>query len=701
MKNAADSPAPSGISDGWMADIFDCSPWGIIHFDETWTVRYANPAASALAGRGRLEGRTLKDLLANDAMSAAFARQVRKRERAESSEYEAMITQADSGRRVPVGIAAMPVTRPGQAFGGSVLILRNLEVERAAKRIDDRIETAETPEDIFAAVAEEVKRVIPFDAIAASRYTREGESLVMLEKPKFLDKERRWYGLNPESWRKLQSFVPECLDLKEFHGTTGLPVLRRMIDRGYRALMRYPTRSGKEVIGAVTLFTKNAAGFTKHDLETFSRLPISKAFVSALYLLRKRDQDVHFELLSAIAKSETNENLFEEFVNRLRDHYGWSHVSIFTVDKIEKQIVLQSQAGSFKLKSNHKQDDNIGLLGLARKDNKIVRANDVRDPEFKDTVYLADRFPRLRSETCMPIRSGGELYALLNIEDRRLHAVSSEEQEVLRKLLDNVGGVIERRRKDHVTAAAFDFTPTPVLIVDMKGKIRLPNAAATDLLGYADDDSRDLALRGSQFSKFVKDPALGRVLDTQSDFVGKVELRKSNGLPVRVHAIASRLETIRDRRMIVLHDLSMAERPLVLEQAAKMVSDLARLSSTPLAILGFGLQELKALLGERLSENKKLQTLLRDLTAQLHRVEITYAEMQLYDENSLGRPHRERLIPLRQFVRDTLAENLRLGRRPGRTPLVGRPRRRAQRSVSTSVRDPNDRRAPAGNGRLR
>ena len=45
---------------------------------------------------------------------------------------------------------------------------------------------------------------------------------------------------------------------------------------------------------------------------------------------------------------------------------------------------------------------------------------------------------------------------------------------------------------------------------------------------------------------------------------------------------------------------------------------------------------------------------LGDLTAQLHRVEIAYAGMQLYDETSLGKPYRETLIPLRRFVTDTL-----------------------------------------------
>ena len=263
--------------------------------------------------------------------------------------------------------------------------------------------------------------------------------------------------------------------------------------------------------------------------------------------------------------------------------------------------MLQSQSGKAELPKDYSQSIEEGLLGYVFRNRRDVNVADVRtDSVFQNIVCYADGRPDLVSELCMGIYSGDELYALLNVEDCHTNAFSKQEEEVLRGLLNDVGAIIERRRRDNLAVAAVSSTPTAVFVVDGKGIIRDANPAAESLLGY--EGSKDKVtggykqspLYGKSIADYVADPEAGEALASSSSPGGELEVVTKGNKTLRVHVGGSVLEAAANRRMIIFRDMSFEIRMKDIESTAMVLADAARRVSPPLSIVALGLQELRS-----------------------------------------------------------------------------------------------------------
>ena len=269
---------------------------------------------------------------------------------------------------------------------------------------------------------------------------------------------------------------------------------------------------------------------------------------------------------------------------------------------------------------------------------------------------------------------GTNLYALLNIEDCHTNAFSKQEEEVLRGLLNDVGAIIERRRRDNLAVAAVSSTPTAVFVVDGKGIIRDANPAAESLLGY--EGSKDKVtggykqspLYGKSIADYVADPEAGEALASSSSPGGELEVVTKGNKTLRVHVGGSVLEAAANRRMIIFRDMSFEIRMKDIESTAMVLADAARRVSPPLSIVALGLQELRSkfpiparhLVAGLFTQRSKFEELIGDtvdkIVSQLHRVQLAYSELQLYGIEGSGKYYREVKFGLRQFVDDVIQE---------------------------------------------
>jgi hypothetical protein len=109
-----------------------------------------------------------------------------------------VLTRLDNKRLVPVRIASTPVLDSAGGAVGAIAIFRALALERAVKRITEAIATCQTRGELLGAVANEVGKVISFDQLHVSAYSRDNKYVRSLfaiprEDPTF---KVRWFKMS-------------------------------------------------------------------------------------------------------------------------------------------------------------------------------------------------------------------------------------------------------------------------------------------------------------------------------------------------------------------------------------------------------------------------------------------------------------------------------------------------------------------------
>jgi PAS domain S-box-containing protein len=659
------SPEDSGqssldISLHWIAHVLDRSPLGVFQTDLEGRLLYANPKAKDICGLRNWRNTSVHTLFPDPVAWATVQAQLLSRLQGFSDEYEVEIARLDDGRRVPIKVAAMPVCTPDSRVLGALGIIRSLETERAARAIHDVIDKATGSSELLTRVAEEIGKVMPYDLLVASVYSADARhARVLLEYPvSALDSTRRWYVLTQAQETLVKDTQVSAQSLAELAALTPSREIQSLMDQGFTSLLRFPVHSEGRPLGSLSVLRKGASGFYSRELDLFRELPLARTLLMALFFASQEEFRFRFQLLKAINQCKTDNELFNLVVERIVDHYPWSYVSLFTVDDVEARIVLRSQKARHDqalLPANYCQARNDGILGYVWRTGQDANVGDVRaDPDFKTIVVFTDKRPTLVSELSMAILSEGRIYALLNIEDSRQSAFSKDEQLSLRELLDEIGTVIDRRRRDNLATAAVASTPTAVLLVDANGIIRKANPAAERFLGYRDED-----LYGKSISEFVKCDSAA-LLDRNPG--EPVELLSQSGSR-RVLVGVSVIDASDNRRMITLRDISLVERAQQLEDFARLYADVARQTKTPLLLASAALEELRSLklsskpfslFGARNPLEQALPDLVDEILGQLQRVDLAYDEIQLRainDSSSLYRPVR---LCLNHFLADVI-----------------------------------------------
>jgi PAS domain-containing protein len=247
-------------------------------------------------------------------------------------------------------------------------------------------------------------------------------------------------------------------------------------------------------------------------------------------------------------------------------------------------MVLRSQAGTggYLLPPDYSQPLNAGLLGWVWQHGEDASVPDLaNNPTFHRIPINRPRRAAVRSELCMRVSAEGTIYALLNLEDWRANAFSTEEREQLRRLLDELGEIIQQRRKDSLVNAAFNATPTAVLLIDEKGIIRDGNPAGAALLQLEGQQ-----LIGQPIAKYVQNEqttkaiANGGTPGSEVEFVGAKDRRVKGVLAVLP------LEGTLKLRMLAFRDTSAQRRAQQLDALMGIYADLARQVKPGLSIIG-------------------------------------------------------------------------------------------------------------------
>jgi PAS domain S-box-containing protein len=649
-------PEAASQFEGWAAAAFEQSALAMVRVTADQKIIACNRTASEMIGLPTLEGQWLRDLLANEKDVEIVRRQAEQRRKGLSTEYEVEVLHFPDRRRIPVKVTAMPVMMPAGEYGGALAIFRSLEQERRTQAFEKAIHAAQGADQVFQAICAQLRPWLKFDFSAFSVYSKNGKHSRMLfsyDPEKQVESHKRWYVISDAMapWTQRQGIEP--VDLLEF--VRQFPEYRddrsvkKILNAGIHWLLRIPVVRGDRVVASFTCGTRDARGFDEDQIEIVESLPIAKALLMALHAFESEEMSFRFNLIRDMFVCRTPEAIADVATEKLGKHYGWESVEIYRVEESGRKIRLLSQwsaSPEFRLDEGYCLPMGKGILGSAyESDQDVLIDNISSDPRFKD-AYVPLRRATL-SELCMPIRVNGRISSILNVEDRLENAFSDEEREMLRNMLDEIGGLFGAVWDKAVIASAFELTPSIVLIADTAHNIVQHNAAALAQLGFTSEE-----LLNSQISACFEKPELAvDMFRTQSASV-ETGLRRKDGSIIPVLLGSRELEGF-GAWVFSARDLTHQKRVAELESLRAMYREIAAQTKTPLSLAFSWIQRV-----QRKAEQSggDAAEILQKALVQLKKADLTYERLAFYSDRSTAvAASKEMLINAGDLLKRTLA----------------------------------------------
>jgi PAS domain S-box-containing protein len=152
------------------------------------------------------------------------------------------------------------------------------------------------------------------------------------------------------------------------------------------------------------------------------------------------------ELGQQIAAELEVERLLTQAVYLVHASFGYHHVGLFILDQERNELVMRACAGSYVslFSSQLRLRVGKGMIGWVGLQGERLLANDVR----QDERYY-NPFPEListQSELAVPIRTGGELVGVLDVQSPDLNAFDQDDVLVLETLADQIAVAIKNAR---------------------------------------------------------------------------------------------------------------------------------------------------------------------------------------------------------------------------------------------------------------
>ncbi len=642
------------FSSGLLKKTFDRLPWGIIKANREQEITYADRQMCEIAGTDALEGRKIRDLFPDDKNYSIVTSQLKKRfieQRA--NEYEVELTRLNDKVKVPISITAFPdIDQQGHVIE-SVGIVQSLVLEKATKEIHRYIEDLRDGEKILRSVAQEVYKLVPFDAfriILFSTDKRNYREFFTYSGEGKTESQVRWWEMKP-SIRKLveregsQIFnLPELVNQPESAELCREINTEKFLREGFQSSLFYPVRREGRSVASITLSRKNERAFSEEEKKKIEALPLSEAILMTLHYEEIKHLNFTIELGKKLSSARDVRGIADVFVQEISKHYQWDIVSIYQVDEKRGEIrLLSQQERKLLLNKEYTQRLDSGVLGYVYKNKKGVNIGDVRsDPKFKD-IFL-EVYPDTISELCLPIFTNYNVCWLLNVEDSRKNAFAEQEKEALEYSLSEVSRLLENSLRAQLLTEVLRSAQDAIISTDSTGKITKVNPAAEKLLGYTKEE-----MKGTSLSAYLKDREVATaLLEFRQISSDELKLLDKEGREINVLLSSASLpREVGGGKVYMANDLSLRKR---VERLETLYREIAIQIKTPLSLAFSWLRRL------RKGETGKTAEVLNETLKQLHKVDLTFDRLLLYD-------HDRRLIPYNTVLLDIsyLIESIKKG----------------------------------------
>jgi PAS domain S-box-containing protein len=617
-------PVPFGAAD---PIYFDHLVLPTLKLDQDLKITYANDAAVMLLGTSEVVGNSVFDFFAR---TPKLDEQFRKRRAGQGDIYEAELFRPKDGKMIPVSVTGVPILDRNDVFAGAVGIIRSLERDKIAEAIQSHLQTQRDEVKLVELVAQELNKLVPFDYFGVSLYSHDLEhvsSWIRFTSGETVEIGRRWWPLAPHLKAEMRESVavPDFLAYLREHSLDSYlrdVAVQKFLAQGYKSFLRIPIMDRDRVVASVSLFSKEHATYSRTHIEQIKGLRIKQAIQLAIHYRNERKSQFRSDLIKDMIKLSTAKELANLLATRLAKQYDWHHVAIFRVCKADKRIRLLAESatngGPLLSEAQRDRSSRAGILGLVFKMRRPLNIPDVSSGDF--SRIFVPGWPGIRSELCLPIIWDDQVQWLLNAEDQRVQAFSSDEEQEVGVILEEAAALLQRLSRQYLLESAFKSSSDAVIITDSKRKILETNEAAAQLLGHKNPKK----LRGA-FKRLFKDEHIAkRLLKAERTHGLETDLVRADGTNVPVLISGVNLSDNIYRKVFVAKNLTSHRRLEHLEELKKLFQEVALQTHTPLALAKWWLEQVG-----RINSKDEIVDVVAKILGQLKRLEITYDRLAL------------------------------------------------------------------------
>lgn len=179
--------------------------------------------------------------------------------------------------------------------------------------------------------------------------------------------------------------------------------------------------------------------------------------------------------------------LLRQAVVDVQRTFGFRHVTLFVVDRDTRKIALRAQSSRYHApdRVDGSIDFGQGVVGRVARSGRTVRCDDVT----READYV-NWWPDTRSEVAVPVRIGGVVEAVLNVESDVVAAFTEADVLALETAAHQLATAMENARlfgrvkeSEEEYRTLVEAATVGVLQVDTGGRLSYANPAVADLTG--------------------------------------------------------------------------------------------------------------------------------------------------------------------------------------------------------------------------
>jgi GAF domain-containing protein/DNA-binding response OmpR family regulator len=227
-----------------------------------------------------------------------------------------------------------------------------------------------------------------------------------------------------------------------------------------RSEMALPLVAGNEVIGALTVQSKEEAAFSDDDVTALQTMADQLAIAihnARLHLQNQRllaQSERNARLLAAAAQVGQDvtsildmDKLLNRTVDIICDAYGFYYAGVFLIDETGEWAVLKAgrgRAGAAMIAKEHKlKVGGLSMIGTAIRQRKARIALDVGE---EPVHFKNPHLPHTRSEIALPLVAGNEVIGALTVQSVEEAAFGDEDATALQAMADQLAVAINNAR---------------------------------------------------------------------------------------------------------------------------------------------------------------------------------------------------------------------------------------------------------------
>jgi len=240
--------------------------------------------------------------------------------------------------------------------------------------------------------------------------------------------------------------------------------------RGIKSLVIMPLLARNEVIGTVGLdILEEGREFTAIQLRLAETilLQAANAIQNARLFDETRKRAAQLQTAAEVARDASQslnlDELLPRAVNFIRDRFGFYHASIFLLDDSREHAYVRASTGEAGLELIRRQHTlavgSQSIMGTVAFTGEALVVNDVsRDPIHRPNPLL----PETRAELGMPLKVGGRIIGILDVQSTQVNAFSQDDLSVLQILADQIAVAADNSRTFALAQEAFSEARTRV-----------------------------------------------------------------------------------------------------------------------------------------------------------------------------------------------------------------------------------------------